>query len=404
MPRGLNAYSLSEKDHFEYTTVMACGNAAGNILTPLIIYRNLPENIPNEFKSWDGPLYRSTKSGWINTELFNEWFVKIFIPESRRESPEYDGPIILIFNGHVTHLNDDFIELAHQYNIILLKLPSNTTHVLQPLDLNFFGPLKSTLARLIRNKYTGSISPNLNKEKFAEFLKESWNLINTSWLKKGFIISGICTENGINSNAITDDQIIMSYSISESYKKGLFATELNNDELEELSFPSDESRVEKITKQFMTMFQSPSKIPKRKISKYIININKIVINYILIAQVERNKRGSGYASLLVSTPTKAISISTFSPSPGKSPLQKKTKIPIASTSQPKSKKSLTTLIEAVPIEPEPDQFDHYCQFCLKKGRANIIWIQCKGGCNRWHHQKCTQEFKKLTKSKVYIYK
>jgi hypothetical protein len=72
MPRGLNPYCINNESHFEYTTVLACGNAAEDILSPMIIYRNLPETIPNTFMSWDGPLYKSSKTGWINTALFND--------------------------------------------------------------------------------------------------------------------------------------------------------------------------------------------------------------------------------------------------------------------------------------------------------------------------------------------
>jgi hypothetical protein len=93
--------------------------------------------------------------------------------------------------------------------------------------------------------------------------------------------------------------------------------------------------------------------------------------------------------LLVSTPSKIsqpiVRVSTFTPSPGKSPVQKKSTksldfgLSIPSTSKPKSKKSLTTVLEAVSEGTEPEYFEHYCQFCLKKGGKNVLWIQCNGG-------------------------
>jgi hypothetical protein len=101
------------------------------------------------------------------------------------------------------------------------------------------------------------------------------------------------------------------------------------------------------------------------------------------------------------TPTKI----SFSPSPGKSQQMKKSKsLDLTEFSEPstsKCRKKLTTLIEAVPIETQPEQFENYCQFCLKQGTSNILWIQCDGGCQRWHHQKCVKEFKDLTKAKVF---
>jgi hypothetical protein len=255
--------------HFEYTTVLACGNAAGDILSPMIIYRNLPETIPNTFMSRDGPLYKSSKTGWINTALFNEWFINIFLKESRTLiTDDYNGPIILIFDGHSTHLSDELIELAQQHYVILLKLPSHTTHVMQPLDVNFFGPLKNVLGRIIRENYIGNVAPKLGKDKFAEYLKAAWNHIDCL-LKRGFIQTGICTENGVNVNAIGDEQIIISQTINDAYKSGLFTEELSKEYVVDLAFPVEESRIEKITKQLMTMRQTETDAPKRKISKYI---------------------------------------------------------------------------------------------------------------------------------------
>jgi hypothetical protein len=81
-------------------------------------------------------------------------------------------------------------------------------------------------------------------------------------------LSEICTPNGINLNAIGDEQLLLSLTISEAYKKGLFTLELDHNELSELDFPT-ESRVERLTKQFVSMWNPESNIPKRKISKYI---------------------------------------------------------------------------------------------------------------------------------------
>ena len=52
MPRGSkDAFYTPPTESFHYTTVLACGNAAGDILTPMIIYRNIPDPIPDQFKT-----------------------------------------------------------------------------------------------------------------------------------------------------------------------------------------------------------------------------------------------------------------------------------------------------------------------------------------------------------------
>lgn len=54
-------------------------------------------------------------------------------------------PIILIYDGHISHMTLKVVKLAQQERISILKLPSHTTDVMQPLDRTCFGPLKVRL-------------------------------------------------------------------------------------------------------------------------------------------------------------------------------------------------------------------------------------------------------------------
>lgn len=50
-----------------------------------------------------------------------------------------DDYILLIYDGH-----EDIAESAKEHNIILFVLPAHISHVLQPLDVWYFGPFKAT--------------------------------------------------------------------------------------------------------------------------------------------------------------------------------------------------------------------------------------------------------------------
>lgn len=50
--------------------------------------------------------------------------------------------MLLILDGHGSHLTDRMIELAIKHNVHLFCLPPHTTHRLQPLDVGVFGPLQ----------------------------------------------------------------------------------------------------------------------------------------------------------------------------------------------------------------------------------------------------------------------
>ena len=52
---------------------------------------------------------------------------------------------LLIIDGHASHLSFPFFEFAVDHNITLLRMPAHTSHLLQPLDVSVFSPLKKAL-------------------------------------------------------------------------------------------------------------------------------------------------------------------------------------------------------------------------------------------------------------------
>ena len=51
-------------------------------------------------------------------------------------------PVLLLMDGHSSHICPDMIRMAAKKKVILFTLPPNTTHLTQPLDKGCFGPLK----------------------------------------------------------------------------------------------------------------------------------------------------------------------------------------------------------------------------------------------------------------------
>jgi hypothetical protein len=68
-----------------------------------------------------------------------KWLERDFEPNTRPEMPqEYR---LLILDGHNSHCTYPFIKFAAEHRIIIICLPSHTTHALQPCDVGVFGPL-----------------------------------------------------------------------------------------------------------------------------------------------------------------------------------------------------------------------------------------------------------------------
>ena len=83
-----------------------------------------------------GAMYSVSDSGWMEKENHHCWFQKMFLPATShlRET----GAVILFFDGHHSHISIQLIKLSQESNVHLMLLPSNTTHVLQPLDVGVY--------------------------------------------------------------------------------------------------------------------------------------------------------------------------------------------------------------------------------------------------------------------------
>ena len=83
------------------------------------------------------------EEGWTDQELGALWLENDFEPATAVCNTS-DGYRLLILDGHNSHCTFHFVEFAHNHHIIILCLPSHTTHKLQPCDVGVFGPLAAS--------------------------------------------------------------------------------------------------------------------------------------------------------------------------------------------------------------------------------------------------------------------
>ena len=119
----------------ECTTVHCAGSATGERLPPFILYKG-----KNLYWRWMecGPAAKAhviSDSGWMDGVNFLSWFTKLFLPAVAYLTKT--APVLMILDGHHSHISLELIRQAHS-NILLLCLPPNITHLLQPLDAVVF--------------------------------------------------------------------------------------------------------------------------------------------------------------------------------------------------------------------------------------------------------------------------
>ena len=120
-PKGMRkVYGLSSGNKTQIT-VVACGNAAGHVLPPMIILKGGKFNHEWSVGEVPNTLYGMSENGWIDQELYNNWLEKIFIPNI----PSY-RPVILLLDRHKSHCTPEAISLAANQDIIVSCIPPNT--------------------------------------------------------------------------------------------------------------------------------------------------------------------------------------------------------------------------------------------------------------------------------------
>nr|CAA83918.1 transposase [Pyricularia grisea] len=144
---GIRPLQRKEPGTRGWTTIIECISATGVALPPLVIFKgkNVQQQwFPTDLSPFDNWQFHATENGWTNNQTAIEWLKKVFIPYTQPLTPEKR---LLVLDGHGSHITDEFMLLCLQNNIQLLYLPPHSSHVLQPLDLSVFGPLKEAYRR-----------------------------------------------------------------------------------------------------------------------------------------------------------------------------------------------------------------------------------------------------------------
>src|SRR5271170_5409012 len=101
-------------------------------------------------------------------------------------------PRVLINDGFGTHESLELIRFCYENNIILCRLPSHTSHKLQPCDVGISGPLRDAYHEQVERLYRGG-SNMIGKQHFTLFYDRahckafSSRTITSTWSKSGLL-------------------------------------------------------------------------------------------------------------------------------------------------------------------------------------------------------------------------
>lgn len=186
-----NVQILASAERGSNTTIVACCNAIGDFIPPMVIFKGSRKPNPDSLGQLPvGSLVEVSKSGWIDKDLFLAWF-EHFISHLPRRLP--NEKVVLIMDGHRSHESNTLFAEALVNDVELISLPSHTSNRLQPLDVSVFGPFKRSWrerCRLFMDKNPGMI---ISKSVFGELFLGAWATASKRELAiSGFRKSGIC--------------------------------------------------------------------------------------------------------------------------------------------------------------------------------------------------------------------
>lgn len=134
-------------------TAIECISADGRCLSPLIIWPAATHRSAWTTHPTPGWHFACSKSGYADTDISLYWMQHVFDPQTRDRAG--GKPRLLISDGFGPHESLEVLKFCYANQIILCRLPSHTSHKLQPCDVGVFGPLKVAYRAQVEQLYRG---------------------------------------------------------------------------------------------------------------------------------------------------------------------------------------------------------------------------------------------------------
>ena len=191
--RSTCAYVKSPEDR-EWVSIVETVSVAGRKIRPLVIFRGSdPQSTWFQCDKIPDWVYTTSENGWTSNRIALGWLQTIFLPETK---PDTDRARILLMDGHGSHMSTEFLWVCKQNRVQLVFLPPHSSHVLQPLDLSCFSPLKTRYRQLIAELAALDDSAPVKKKRFTKCCHLARNeSLTERVIRGGWKAAGLCPWN-----------------------------------------------------------------------------------------------------------------------------------------------------------------------------------------------------------------
>jgi hypothetical protein len=157
----------------EWVTTIVAANAQGWSIPPFVIFKGA-----QQYNTWhaaipDRPSWvlSVSEKGWTSHDHGLLW-LKHF--DSYTKDRTVGSWRLLIMDGHSSHDTVEFRDYCSDHNIITLCMPPHSSHLLQPLDVGCFSPLKRAYSTEIEALVRCQVN-HITKEDFLPAFKAAYD-------------------------------------------------------------------------------------------------------------------------------------------------------------------------------------------------------------------------------------
>jgi hypothetical protein len=170
-------------------TAIECISGDSRYLNPMIIWPARTHRSNWTTFPTPGWQYACSDSGYTDSKISLEWLKRIFDPETKERANKRRR--VLICDGFGTHETLEILEFCFENNILLCRLPSHTSHKLQPCDVAPFALLKAAYRDQVDRLEQGGVN-TIGKEHFTSLYSPARKIAFTPKnIKAGFAASGL---------------------------------------------------------------------------------------------------------------------------------------------------------------------------------------------------------------------
>ena len=180
---------VGKKSESHYISAIAGITAGGEMLPPALITKRktMPIGIDNLPIGGETRLYSSEKA-FITRKIFQSYLTDIVLPfvnKVREQIGNHDMKAVILMDGHSSHYDQLTGAFAAIHGICLIAIPPHSSHLLQPLDRQFFKKCKQLYAFYTLRKDLDKVLAVILRVMQSLMSSATKPVIVTSWAMAG---------------------------------------------------------------------------------------------------------------------------------------------------------------------------------------------------------------------------